>query len=344
MRRIIFLVLMLNVFFLSGESLSELPIDKWPRDRRIDKQVKRLAKKIEFHCKLVKGDYGAFGWDIVGVKLLYKLGDLLEKYPEKVIPSLYDIAMDRGRDRLLRNFMWEGLIINAKEKACIRAAGEFINNKTEDEYLRANVAELLGKAKDTSATPYLIQVMEDKSNPERVRWCAARAFIPIRDRRAIPCLLELVQSEENDDIRAIAAGALGSNAYAFKDTNITRFIIRELEEEDNWKVRMMEIECLGCLGRVGDRRATRLLLELARKKKDLFHVIKELGNIGTPECKEVLLQLLKDEDESIRFFAAKAIIKTGDKEAISEVERSLERFSSGHREVIGKALKEAKKE
>ena len=343
MRRIMVIVLMLNVFFLSGESLSELPIDKWPRDRRIDKQVKRLAKKIEFHCKLVKGDYGAFGWDIVGVKLLYKLGEIVRNNPQKGIPSVYDIAMDRGRDRLLRGLMWEGLL-DLEEEACVKAACKFILDKSEDEILRARVIELLGGTKDTSATPYLIQVMEDKSNPERVRWCAARAFIPIRDRRAIPCLLELVQSEENDDIRAIAAGALGSNAYAFKDTNITRFIIRELEEEDNWKVRMMEIECLGCLGRVGDKRATRVLLELARKKKDLFHVIKELGNIGTPECKEALLQLLKDEDESIRFFAAKAIIKTGDKGAISEVERSLERFSSGHREVIGKALKEAKKE
>ena len=343
MRRIMFLVLMLNVFFLSGESLSELPIDKWPRDRRIDKQVKRLAKKIEFHCKLVKGDYGAFGWDIVGVKLLYKLGDLLEKYPEKVIPSLYDIAMDRGRDRLLRNFMWEGLIINAKEKACIRAAGEFINNKTEDEYLRANVAELLGKAKDTSATPYLIQVMEDKSNPERVRWCAAHAFVFIPDERAVKPLLKNLDEDPSMEVKKISISALGAIGRKTGNKDMVPKLMGIVEDKERNPLRYFAISALGAMKE--DRLVPLLTQSIKNKdKRDFDVVIWALGNIGTPECKEALLQLLKDEDESIRFFAAKAIIKTGDKEAISEVERSLERFSSGHREVIGKALKEAKKE
>ena len=334
MRRIMFLVLMLNVFFLSGESLSELPIDKWPRDRRIDKQVKRLAKKIEFHCKLVKGDYGAFGWDIVGVKLLYKLGEIVRNNPQKGIPSVYDIAMDRGRDRLLRGLMWEGLL-DLEEEACVKAACKFILDKSEDEILRARVIELLGGTKDTSATPYLIQVMEDKSNPDRVRWCAIRSLGEIRDERAIPHLWGILEGNDTEDIRAITAMSLGCMGSKIRE-EADRLIKLYRNEESG----LVKDKLIWAMISTKDKKVIPILLE--NKRKPI--AIEGLRVIGGREGKEALLQLLKDEDESIRFFAAKAIIKTGDKEAISEVERSLERFSSGHREVIGKALKEAKKE
>jgi len=342
MRRIMFLVLMLNVFFLSGESLSELPIDKWPRDRRIDKQVKRLAKKIEFHCKLVKGDYGAFGWDIVGVKLLYKLGEIVRNNPQKGIPSVYDIAMDRGRDRLLRGLMWEGLL-DLEEEACVKAACKFILDKSEDEILRARVIELLGGTKDTSATPYLIQVMEDKSNPERVRWCAAHAFVFIPDERAVKPLLKNLDEDPSMEVKKISISALGAIGRKTGNKDMVPKLMGIVEDKGRNPLRYFAISALGAMKE--DRLVPLLTQSIKNKdKRDFDVVIWALGNIGTPECKEALLQLLKDEDESIRFFAAKAIIKTGDKEAISEVERSLERFSSGHREVIGKALKEAKKE
>ena len=341
MRRIIFLVLMLNVFFLSGESLSELPIDEWPRDRRIDKQVKRLAKKIEFHCKLVKGDYEAFGWDIVGVKLLYKLGEIVRNNPQKGIPSVYDIAMDRGRDRLLRNFMWEGLIINAKEKACIRAAGEFINNKTEDEYLRANVAELLGKAKDTSATPYLIQVMEDKSNPERVRWKAIRSIGSLHDVRGIPYLWKTLKNKkESKDIRAISARALGGMGKALKP-NTDELIELFNNEEDG----LVKDALICALGATGSKKVIKPLIDYVHRRKFLGDLVSSaILNIGGPEAKEALINLLSNQNEGVRFDAAKALIKMGDKSVIPEIEEVLGGFKNEHfRKVIQDSLEVLKK-
>ena len=343
MRRMMFLVLMLNVFFLSGESLSELPIDKWPRDKEIDDKVKQIVKRMDWWAKKTEG-LDALGWNI----FFCRLGEKLMKIGIKGLPYMLESVRDEHLDwetrvTIVSNIPYmEG--IDTLHRVVISALGEILLDKRINESVRAGICSYcLEKLKDTSATPYLIQVMEDKSNPERVRWCAAHAFVFIPDERAVKPLLKNLDEDPSMEVKKISISALGAIGRKTGNKAMVPKLMGIVEDKGRNPLRYFAISALGAMKE--DRLVPLLTQSIKNKdKRDFDVVIWALGNIGTPECKEVLLQLLKDEDESIRFNAANALIKTGDKGAISEVERSLERFSSGYREVIGKALKEAKKE
>jgi hypothetical protein len=77
----------------------------------------------------------------------------------------------------------------------------------EDWLVRATAIRALNRARDRSATPTFVAALSDKN--EQVRLEACKALIHMPDESAVPGLVKLVESEdENKDVRIAAADAL----------------------------------------------------------------------------------------------------------------------------------------
>jgi len=316
-----------------------IPLENWERDKEIDKEVYKIANELEKWCERTKGDYEAIGWNLTAVRLIKKLDEL----GKDALPASYEIAKDRNRNELLRILMIEGLGAS-REPAVTSPLVNFLMDKSESERIRVNVADWLGRIKDTTATTALIGTMEDKSNPSEIRATAAWAIFSIRDKRAIAPLLEIVQTESDEKVRRAAIAALGSNAYAFKDTSVTPIIIKVVSEEKSSSVRMMGFECLGTIGSLGDNRAVSALVDVLKTEGPNYYIIKALGISKSYKAKQVLKELLSHKDESVRFEAVKALLVTEDKSVIPEVEKSVSEFKNeGFKRVISNSLEELKK-
>jgi len=315
-----------------------IPLEKWERDKEIDKEVYKIANELEEICKKSKGDYEAIGWNMSAARLVGELKDL----GKDALPAIYDVAKDTSRNVKLRKIMMSELGFS-KELAVIGPLIDFLLNKSEDTFLRYNAADLLGRIlKNTTATPALIKTMEDKSNPSEIRSKAAWAIFSIRDKRAIAPLLEIVQTESDEKVRRAAIAALGSNAYAFKDTSVTPIIIKVIKEEKSSSVRMMGYECLGTIGALGDDRAVSALVDVLKTEGPNYYIIKALGISKSYKAKQVLKELLSHKDESVRFDAAKALLKIGDKSVISEIEKVLPTLEVYQQNMISDSLQKFK--
>jgi len=324
----------------SVETKGIIPLENWERNEKIDSKVYKIANELEKICEKSKGDYEAIGWNMSAARLVKQLKDL----GKDALPAIYDVAKDTSRNVKLRKIMMSELGFS-KELAVIGPLIDFLLNKSEDTFLRYNAVDLLGRIlKNTTATPALIKTMEDKSNPSEIRSKAAWAIFSIRDKRAIAPLLEIVQTESDEKVRRAAIAALGSNAYAFKDTSVTPIIIKVVKEEKSSSVRMMGYECLGTIGALGDDRAVSALVDVLKTEGPNYYIIKALGISKSYKAKQVLKELLSHKDESVRFEAAKALLVTEDKSVIPEVEKSVSEFKNeGFKRVISNSMEELKK-
>lgn len=59
------------------------------------------------------------------------------------------------------------------------------------------------------AIPPLIDILEDKDAEEELRWYAARTLGKFQHPKVIAPLIELLKTDENEELKAIAATALG---------------------------------------------------------------------------------------------------------------------------------------
>jgi len=315
-----------------------IPLSNWQRSKKIDDKVYKIANELEEICKKAKGDYEAIGWNLSAVRLIKKLDEL----GKDALPAIYDVAKDKNRNVELRKIMMSELGFS-KELAVIGPMIDFLLDKSEDPSLRYNAADLLGRIlKNTTATPALIKTMEDKSNPSEIRSKAAWAIFSIRDKRAIAPLLGIVQTESDEKVKRAAIAALGSNAYAFKDTSVTPIIIEVVKEEKSSSVRMMGYECLGTIGALGDDRAVSALVDVLKTEGPNYYIIKALGISKSYKAKQVLKELLSHKDESVRFDAAKALLKIGDKSVISEIEKVLPTLEVYQQNMISDSLQKFK--
>jgi len=73
--------------------------------------------------------------------------------------------------------------------------------------VRSHAAWQLGRLGDTSAVPALIQLLQSDEN-EDVRWTAAWALAELGDAAAIPALKVTSQTDESDKVRSRAWEAL----------------------------------------------------------------------------------------------------------------------------------------
>ena len=319
----------------NDENQGVVPLEKWERNKRVDQEVYKIADELEEICEKNNNSYEAIGWSMSAARLVGELKEL----GKDALPAIYDVTKDTSRNVNLRRVMMSELGFS-KEQAVIRPLIDFLLNKSEDASLRYNAADLLGRIlKDTTATTAMIKTMEDKNNPSEIRAKAASAFVSIHDKKAIPNLLMLL-SDSSKDVRAMAAWSIGSNAYFFKDTKVTVPLIEALSRE---KTDVVRIKIIGALSVTDDKRAVTTLSNLIKSRGSNYnYAIKCISNLKYPESIEVLKELLKDDNERIRFDAAKALLKMGDKSVASDIEKVLPTLENYHRNMISDSLQKFK--
>ena len=327
---------------------SVIPLEKWERNKRVDDKVYKIADELEEICEKNNNNYEAIGWSMSAARLVGELKEL----GDDALPAIYDVAKDTSRNELLRILMTERLAFSY-EPAVTKPLMNFLTDKNESERMRVNVAELLGRIlKDSTSAPALIEIMEDKSNPESVRAQAAHAFVFIDDERAVKPLLDNVESDPSLDVKRISISALGAIG---RDTDNREMVNPLLGIVDNGEKvekgandysekKTLQYHAISSLGAMKEEKVVPLLSKKVKSedKSNLYVAIWALGNIGGSEAQGILLQLLKDKDKGTRFDAAKALLKMDDKSIVPEVENVLPTLEVYQRNMLSDSLQKFK--
>lgn len=221
------------------------------------------------------------------------------------------------------------------------AAGPLTEALTGDKYsgLRWKAAEALTQI-GTESVPYLINALENPD--EDVRWKAAISLGEIGDRRAIDPLIsllgdedrfvrsraayalgimgeqviqplaEVLSTEKNPDLRLGAVMALGR----IQADPATRLLIRATTDSSG-DVRQEAMTALAATGREG----LLVLLDALKfaEKREKINIIRVLGEIGSKDAIEPLMQLLETADADARPLIIQAIADLGGPEIATHV-------------------------
>jgi HEAT repeat protein len=295
-----------------------IPIENWERDEKIDSDVLKMTDELEQICEKFKDTPQEIAWNEEAAKLMFKLRNM----GKAAIPALYDVAKDKQRDGNLRKIAISRMAFT-RVPAVTEPLIRFLRDRDEQLNIRLNAADLLGRIlKDTTATPFMIEVMMDEENAEVLRSKVASGFVSIHDKRVVRHLVKLAKEDGSSDMRAMAAWGLGANAHFLKDTSVTRPLLQMLDEEKNDIVRM---KLIGALGVTDDERVVPPLLNLLNEKGPNYDdAIKALGNpLYQRAAKEPLMEIFKSKDDPFRIIAAEALIKHGDSLTVQEIEEEL---------------------
>jgi len=319
--RMVVLTLFLEVNLVAGyisanasDLHSSLPLEKWPTNAKVDREVDQLVEEMD---KMSRETVELEGLPVAFDNLcngILKIG----------IPGLPEtIKQIENRDRDWKTRLTLiSLIpylrdIDSVKGAIIQPLANILLDKSNDIMVRTAVCTYgFSKLKDTAATEALIETMEDKSNPEDVRYSAAHAFVFLHDERAVQPLLNVVDSDISVDVRKIAVAALGAIGRETSNREMIQPLL-EIAKDRSDPVRTNAISALGAMKA---EEALPLILEIAKGKQgyDRHVAIWSLGNIGGHKAKRVLFDIARsDRDEWARVDAIKALIDMGD-ESIKE--------------------------
>jgi HEAT repeat protein len=205
--------------------------------------------------------------------------------------------------------------------------------------IRANAAEALGNIGDTSVVENLCELLEDEN--DSVRKNSAVALGKLKDPSVVPYLIVLL-GDENDEVRVAASNSLMSLAFWLEDleakNRLSIALVVSLEDsvehvraaaaETLGYIGVMDdegldalIKCLqdsssivvvaacGALGNIGDARAADGLKKLLYSDSPFirWNGVTALGRLTFPDKMEVLNQMLKDNDETVREAAQMAL-------------------------------------
>jgi HEAT repeat protein len=140
--------------------------------------------------------------------------------------------------------------------------------KDKDEYVRKASALALGTIRDKSAVPALIETLKDKNEDWKVRDAAAGVLgCEIGDKRAIPALIEALK-DESKEVRRSALMPLDilleDMTIIVKDKRVVPALIEALKDEDG-EVRESAVSVLG---KLGDERAIPALVDHLKAVSD----------------------------------------------------------------------------
>lgn len=185
------------------------------------------------------------------------------------------------------------------EVDCLEALCELL----QDEYgpARLNAADAIGKLKDPSGVPYLIVLLGDEL--EEVRVAAVHALMSLafwlddleaKSRLAIALAVSLEDS--NEEVRAAAAETIGYVGI-FDDEGLEALFKCLRDPSPN-----VIIAATASLGAIGDPRAADELKALLRLDNPLvrWNVVTSLGKLTFADKDDVMRQMMRDEDETVR--------------------------------------------
>ncbi|NDJ85393.1 MAG: TIR domain-containing protein [Chloroflexi bacterium] len=178
---------------------------------------------------------------------------------------------------------------------------------------RIDAARALGDLRDSVAIDALLKALTDFSI--QVRKAATASLGHIKNPRAIPGLVEVLESPESDsELRETAALALGNIGHVDG--------IAPLQQALNHDGEMfVRISAARALGMIGDPSASSVLsgvIRGARYNRLRRAAVLALGEIGNAAAIQDLLSAISDDDEEVRRDAALMIIKLWGPRALNQ--------------------------
>ncbi|MEH2056216.1 MAG: HEAT repeat domain-containing protein [Nostoc sp.] len=172
---------------------------------------------------------------------------------------------------------------------------------------------------DNIAIPPLIEILEDEDAEEELHWYAARTLGEFQHPEAIAPIVELLKTEEDEELKAIAATALGQMGTV-AITSLTELLV-----DNNYTSRIN----LTASAAMPSLREASLSETLTRTPTASFltqhpatdianiksAIALSLGQLGKMQAIEPLISLLADSNTSVRLHAI-AALKNLDGEAI----------------------------
>ncbi len=181
--------------------------------------------------------------------------------------------------------------------------------------------ELIGE----KVCSYLANLLSHKDPDLRI--FAANALGRLKDKRALPKILERIEVEDDENVRFELIEACGK----IQDKRATEQLLRLLEKADTWQ----KFPIISALSNIADERATPYLMECLREEELLVITVEALGRCGYWACFPKILEIfVQEEDPSLlreyllslyRIFAKEAIFHKvcGFRVALDEIENSI---------------------
>ena len=228
------------------------------------------------------------------------------------VPALIEALQTRDPDLLA---IYEQILarIPSASPTLIQVLG------TAHPILRARAADVLGIRKDRAAVPALLSALKGEFYTVRAR--TAIALGRIGDRQAIQSLFVALKDPE-DDVRIGACLGLGF----FKEPSTFDEITNVLLDDPKIEVRQAAAKALG---NTGHPAAVPLLMEALHdpfwwyeremQAGDLFDAIEKMGS----SVVEPLIEALKDNEGTVRKYAALLLGRIGDDRAIEPLGMAL---------------------
>lgn len=189
-------------------------------------------------------------------------------------------------------------------------------SQEENELLAPLAASRLSEIGGKDVMIALMNLLETVS--DSVRILIIQILAEIGDSEASPALIEILQSEKNDDVRQRAASALGKTG----GTTVYEALMTALDSENNLRTRQ---QIIGALGWLGDEACIPELVQIMEtdpEKETRTFATEALGRIGSEKCYDPLLDTLQNHDAMpiVRYYAAHALGLLGDSRAIEPLE------------------------
>ncbi len=145
-----------------------------------------------------------------------------------------------------------------------------------------------------------------KSENIKVKNAAIQYLGKEKEEKAVPILIEIINTEQPKEIKLSAIEASGricSNRFVGP-------LIKVLGERDI----EIRIAAIGALGKIKDPKSIPCLIEVLENKDIQLYVIRTLSNIGDKDVVPVLTKLLDDPDKHVSYSAAQALKNIGKRE------------------------------
>jgi len=168
---------------------------------------------------------------------------------------------------------------------------------SKDPSIVIEVANALGMLKATQALDDLLGMLDNKDG--EIRENVAQALGMIGDSKAIDPLLKILKDDKEAWVRGQAAEALG----LIGEKRVVPNLIFALENDNGIGV---SVKTATALGRLKDPIAVEPLISFLQKSQNVESrraIAYALGEIGDKRAAEIFLELLTDEDETVRYWS-----------------------------------------
>ena len=260
-------------------------------------------------------------------------------------------GVDRALTRLMGRVDLRDEIIEALVRHGSATAGLLISQlKAEDLEVRRSAVVALGRIGDVSATPALVNTLDDKV----LAIDAAHALGEIGDPQAVDGLLKLI-GDEDSSIRQASVAALNSIIPPSMsqriipllhdlDPNVRESAVKiagyfgypeaagalvELSRDPNERVRCAAIEHLPF---VEDERALDVLANALKEETPNVRAAaaRALGNMDGQHVVAHLIEGLSDDDVWVRYLSARALGRHRDEASVEALKRVIEKDEYNH--------------